>query len=77
MKPSKTVKYIDNKIDENLYWKQHIHDITIKINTVNALLFTIRNYVNKHILRIIYLATFYSQINYAYLTWCQNLNVVN
>ena len=77
MNPSKTVKYIDNKIDENLYWKQHIHDITIKLNTVNALLFTIRIYVNKHILRIIYLAIFYSQINYAYLTWCQNLNVVN
>ena len=45
MNPSKTVKYIGFKIDENLYWKQHIHDITITINTVNALLFTIGNQI--------------------------------
>ena len=45
--PSKSVKYLGIKIDENLNWKQHIHDITIKLNRVNALLFTIRNYVNK------------------------------
>ena len=45
MSPSKTVKYIGIKIDENLYWKQHIHDITIKINTVNALLFTTGNQI--------------------------------
>ena len=45
MNPSKTVKYTGIKIDENLYWKQHIHDITIKINTVNALLFTIGNQI--------------------------------
>ena len=59
--PSKSVKYLDIKIDENLNWKQHIHDITIKLNRVDALLFTIRNYVNKHILRTIYFAIFDSQ----------------
>ena len=48
---SKSVKYIGIKIDESLNWKQHIHDIAIKLNRANALLFTIRNYVNKHILR--------------------------
>ena len=41
--------------DENLNWKQHIHDITIELNRANALLLTIGNYVNKCILRIIYL----------------------
>ena len=44
---------LHRKIDENLNLKQHIHDIAIKLNRANALLFTIRNYVNKHILRII------------------------
>ena len=53
LNPSKSVKYLDIKIDENLNWKQHIHDITIKLNRANAILFTIRNYVNKHILRTI------------------------
>ena len=51
--PSMSVKYLGIKIDENLNWKQHIHDIVIKLNRANALLFTIRHYVNKHILRTI------------------------
>ena len=74
---SKSVKYLDIKIDENLNWKQHIHDIAMKLNRTNALLFTIRNYVNKHILRTIYLAIFDSHINYANLIWGQNLNAVS
>ena len=36
--PSKSVKYLGIKINENLNWKQHIHDITIKLNRANALL---------------------------------------
>ena len=35
--PSKSVKYLGIKIDENLNWKQHIHDIAIKLNRANAL----------------------------------------
>ena len=31
------------EIDENLNWKQQIHDIVIKLNRANALLLTIRN----------------------------------
>ena len=71
--PSKSIKYLDIKIDENLNWKQHIHDIAIKLNRANALLFTIRKYVNKHILRTIYFAIFDSHINFANLLWGQNL----
>ena len=65
------------EIDENLNWEQHIHDIAIKLNRANALLFTIRNYVNKHILRTIYFAIFDSHINYTNLIWGQNLHAVN
>ena len=75
--PSKSVKYLGIKIDENLKWKQHIHDIAIKLNRANALLFAIRNYANKHILRTIYFAIFDSHINYANLIWGQNLHPVN
>ena len=57
--PSKSVKYLGIKIDENLNWKQHIHD-----TRANALLFTIRNCVNKHLLRTIFFAIFDSHINY-------------
>ena len=65
--PSKSVKYLGIKIDENLNWKQHIHDIARKVNRANALLFAIRNYVNKHILRTIYFALFDSRKNRANL----------
>ena len=72
--PSKSVKYLGIKIDENLNWKQHIHDIAIKLNRANALLSIIRNYVNKLTLRTIYFAIFDSHINYANLIWDQNLH---
>ena len=51
--PSKLVKHLGIKIDENFNWKQHIHDISIKLNRANALLYTIRNFLNKHIPRAI------------------------
>ena len=75
--PSKSVKYLGIEIDESLNWKKHIYDIAIKLNRANALLFTIRNYVNKHILRTIYFAIFDSHINYINLIWGQNLHAVN
>ena len=73
--PSKSVKYLGIKIDENLNWKEHIHDIAIKLNRANALLSIIRNYVNKITLRTIYFAIFDFHINYANLLWGQNLHL--
>ena len=64
------------KIDEHLNRKQHIHNITIKLNRANALLSIIRNYV-KHTLRTIYFAIFDSHINYANLIWGQNLHALS
>ena len=75
--PSKSVKYLGIKTNENLNWKQHIHDLAIKLNRANALLYTIRNFVNKHILRTIYFTIFDTHINYANLIWGQNLNAVS
>ena len=72
--PSKSVKYLGIKIDENLNWKQHIHDIAIKLNRANVLLSIIRNYVNKLTLRTIYFAIFDPHINCANLIWGQNLH---
>ena len=72
--PSKSVKYLCIKIDENLNWKQHINDIAIKLNRANALFSIMRNYVNKLTLRTIYFAIFDSHINYANLIWGQNLH---
>ena len=51
--------------------------MAIKLKRANAILFTIRNYANKHILRTIYLAIFNSHISYTNLIWGQNINGVN
>ena len=40
--PTKSVKYLGIKIDENLTWIDHINDIAIKLNRANAMLFKVR-----------------------------------
>ena len=72
--PSKSVKYLGLKIDENLDWKVQTHDIATKLNRANALLYKIRNYVSFNTLKAIYFAIFDSHINYANLIWGQNPN---
>ena len=72
--PSKSVKYLGLKIDENLDWKVQTHDIATKLNRANALLYKIRNYVSFNTLKTIYFAIFDSHINYANLIWGQNPN---
>ena len=69
------VKYLDVKIDENLNWKDHIHDIAIKLNRANALLLKARNYVDFDTLKSIYLAFFDSYINYENLICGPNLKL--
>ena len=49
----------------------------MKLNRTNDLLYTIRNFVDRHILRTIYFAIFGTHLNYANLIWGQNLNVVS
>ena len=72
--PSNSIKHLGVKIDENLNWKDYIHDIATKLNRANTLLLKIRNYVNFNTLKSIYFAIFDSHINYANLIWGQNLN---
>ena len=75
--PSESIKYLGIKLDKNLNWKQHIHGVAIKLNRANALLYTIRNFVNRHILRTIYFAIFDAHLNYANLMWAQNIYAVS
>ena len=74
--PSKSVKYLGIKI-ESLNLKKHIYGIAIKSNRANALLYTIRNFLNRHILRTIYFAIFDTHLNYGNLIWDQYLNTVS
>ena len=64
---SNSMKNVGVKIDENLNWKDHIHNIATKLNRANAILFKIGNYVNFNTVKSIYFAIFDSQIKYANL----------
>ena len=75
--PSKLVNYLGIKSNKNLDWKQHIYDIAIKLNRANTLLFTITNFVNKHILGTIYFAVFDTHINYVDVIWGQDLDALS
>ena len=56
--PTKSVKYLGIKIDENLTLIDHINDIAIKLNSANAMLFKVSEFVNIKILKSIYYVIF-------------------
>ena len=73
---NKSVKYLGEKIDTNLYWEYHVNDLSIKLNRANALLFKMRKYVSLKILRSIYFAIFDSYLSYCCLVWTQNCSTI-
>ena len=58
--PCKT-KYLWLLLDANLNFKSHIDSLKTKLRQANCLLFKIRHYVSKDLLRTIYYALFDSQ----------------
>ena len=74
--PAESVKYLGVKIDANLSWQYPVTDLSIKLNSTNALLFKMRKYVSLKILRSIYLAIFDSYLSYCCLVWAQNRGTI-
>ena len=72
--PTKSVKYLGIKTDENLFWIDHINDIAIKLNMANARL---REFVKTKIVKSVCYAIFDCQLNYANTGWVQNRNSMN
>ena len=67
--PVESARYLGVIVDENLSQKKHVNDISHKLIRGNAILFKIRNYVNKGTLRTVYFEIFHSYINYVPITW--------
>ena len=63
----KYLRYLAIKIDENLYWKIHIHDLASNLNRASAVLAKLRHFVNSEILRSTYFTIFHSHLNYVYM----------
>ena len=64
------------KIDTNLNLQYYVHDLSIKLNRGNALLFETRKYGSLKILRSIYFAIFESYLSYCCLVWDQNRSTI-
>ena len=68
---SPSVKYLGVFIDENLNWKIHIKEISMKLIKDNAMLSKLRHFVNKYILLSVYYGIFHSHLAYLSLVWGQ------
>ena len=74
--PTESVKFLGVKMDANLTWHHHVNDLSIKLNSANALLFKMRKYASLKILRSIYFAIFDSYLSYWCLVWAQNFSTI-
>ena len=74
--PTESVKYLVLKIDANLNWEHHVNFRSIKLNRANTLLFKMRKYVSRKILRLIYFAICDSYLSYCCLVWAQNCSTI-
>ena len=68
------MKYLGVKIDEHLTWKQHIDEISTKLNKANAMLSKIGHFVDQKTLKAVYCAIFESHLYSSSLVWVQNFN---
>ena len=74
--PTESVKYLGAKIDTKLSCQYHVNDLSVKLNSANALLFKMRKYASCKILRSIYFAIFDSYLSYCCLVWTQNCSTI-
>ena len=74
--PAEGVKYLGVKINTKLSWQNHVHDLSVKLNRANSLLFKMRKYVSCKILRSIYFTIFDSYLSQCCLVWDQNRSTI-
>ena len=63
------VKYLGLLIDSGLTWKAHLENLSKKISKTIGLLYKIRPYVSKDILKMLYYSLVYSHISYGIEVW--------
>ena len=65
----KIVKYLGIMIDSGLTWQAHIDNLSKKISRSIGLLYKIRPFVNKHIMKMLYYSLVFSHLTYAIEIW--------
>ena len=71
LSPAKEIKYLGVTLDENLSFKSHVSELSIKLSRANGMLAKVRHYVNFETLINIYHAIFGSHLRYACQIWGQ------
>ena len=66
---STKIKYLGLLLDSRLSWKFHINELSKKLSRAVGLLYKIRAYTPKHILRSLYFAIFHSHLTYGLPVW--------
>jgi len=64
-----SVKYLGIMIDSGLTWQIHIDSLSKKISRSIGLLYKIRPFVNKNILKMLYYSLIFSHLSYAIEIW--------
>ena len=62
-------KFLGVHIDDKLTWHTHVNCISNKLSRINGMICRLKHQLPTNILRTIYCALFYSQINYGISSW--------
>jgi len=60
IKTVKTINYLGVYLDENLNWGKHIECLETKLSIAADILYQLKNYVHRDIIRMIYYSITYS-----------------
>jgi len=66
---STKIKYLGLLLDSRLTWKPHIDELAKKLSRAIGLLYKIRNFSSKTILRSLYFGIFHSHLTYGLPVW--------
>jgi len=69
IKRVKTIKYLCVYLDENLNWGKHIEFLETKLSMAAGVLYQLKNYVHRDIVRMVYYSIAYSHLQYAITCW--------
>ena len=65
IQPTSQLKYIEVTLRDDLHWATHLGNLRRKLSHSIGLLYKIRHYVPKHLLRTLYYSLFNSHLIYA------------
>jgi len=66
---STKIKYLGIILDSRLTWKHHVHELCKKLNRAVGMIYKIRDYCNKNVLRSLYFSLFNSHLTYGLPAW--------